>query len=604
MVASDETSKEGEAPTYPSKGVAIAGRDRELSSLRQALAEVLAGRGRMVWLVGEAGIGKTCLVEALAEEARRRGVNVLSSRCWEGEGAPDLWPWIRLVRMCLRAVDEATLRALVGPHANELTALVAQSADAATQPAESTGAAVRFRVFNAITHLLDEYSRLSPLVLILEDLHWSDAQSLVLLQFLAQEQRQRPLLLAATFREPSGVANAELTRTVVETMRDPGTERLELSGLDAAATGVLLATLLDREPPAEFASSLQRRTGGNPLFLRELGRQIDDAANVADADSWPRPDELFISPELAELIDQRLAALSLAERAVLTSAAALGAEFSADSLRGGDGQDMAAEGILASLRAAERHGILVHGSEPDSHRFVQTLVLERLLEQGDGAGADSASGTPGADRKTPAPPATDAASLRREGEFWTVTFGGRTCRMRDSKGLAYIAFLLRHPGRPLHVTEVVHLGNAASSGSAAGRPRFDESTAVRRGLGDAGGALDQQAKAAYKQRYEELEASLDEARQFNDQGSIGRIEREMEFLVHEISSATGLGGRDRRAGSDAERARVNVTRSISRAIQKLHKAHPELARHLDQAIRTGTFCTYVAEPGTARTWDL
>ncbi len=586
MVASDETS------------AGIAGRDDELSSLRSALAETLAGRGRLIWIVGEAGIGKTRLVEQLSEEARASGASVLSARCWEGDGVPELFPWIRLVQGCLRSVDEATLRTLVGPHSNELTGLVAQSAGSAS---DRSASGVRFRVFNAIAHLLDEYSRLAPLLVILEDMHLSDPQSLSLLQFFSQEQRQRPLLLLSTYREPAGVANAELTRTVVATMREPGTERLELSGLDSVGSRSLLSSLLGREPTSDFATALQRRTGGNPLFLRELARQLAAPSNGANVD-WPRSEDLFINAELVELIEQRLAMLSDEERAVLAAAAALGSEFRADALSQIDG--FSPDRITASVRAAERCGVLVHGASAGHLRFAQTMVRKQLLERvGERDTSDGRGGERIPQSDSPPAPATDAASMRQEGEFWTVTFAGRTCRMRDSKGLAYVAFLLRHPGRSIHVTEVVHLGSAAPSG-ASGKPRIDESTAVRRGLGDAGAALDQQAKTAYRRRYEELEAELDEARQFNDLGSIERLEREMGFLMQEINSATGLGGRDRRAGSDAERARVNVTRSISRAIQKLDKVHPELARHLDQTLRTGTFCTYVAEPATARTWDL
>ncbi len=599
MVASDDISRDGGTPPAgPSDGAGIAGRDDELSSLRAALEDVLAGRGRLTWIVGEAGIGKTCLAEELAEDARRNGANVLWSRCWDGEGVPELFPWIRLVQGCLRSVDEATLRTLVGPHSNELTGLVAHSAEPGS---EQSSSGVRFRVFNAIAHLLDEYSRLAPLLVILEDLHLSDPHSLLLLHFFAQEQRQRPLLLLSTYREPAAVANAELTRTVVATMREPGTERLELSGLDSAGTQRLLSSVLGREPTAEFATALQRRTGGNPLFLREFARQLATPSGSAMVD-WPRPEDLFINAELAELVEQRLATLSDQERAVLSAAAALGSEFRADALSQIDGP--VPDRITASLRAAERCRVLVHGAEAGTLRFAQTLVRDQLLEQAAARETSDRQSDEQISHSDSIPaPATDAASMRKEGEFWTVTFAGRTCRMRDSKGLEYVAFLLRHPGRPIHVSEVVHLGSGGPSGSS-GKRRVDESTAVRRGLGDAGAALDQQAKAAYKRRYEELHSELDEARHFNDLGGIERIEREMEFLMQEINSATGLGGRDRRTGSDVERARVNVTRSISRAVQKLDKVHPELARHLDQTLRTGTFCTYVAEPATARTWDL
>ncbi len=607
MVASGESTDGRGAKTASSLGSGeVAGRASEVAALRAALADALAGRGRLTWIAGEAGVGKTRLAESLAEDAFARGANVLWGRCWEDEDAPDLWPWVQVVRTCLRSVDEGVLRTLVGPHSSELTALV--SAPPAASPERAAAGAPpakRFRLFNAVAHLLDEYSRLAPLVVILEDLQWGDPQSLRLLQFFTQEQRQRPMLLAATYREPSASTNAALTPTVVEAMREPGTERIDLGGLDDLDTQALLSALVGVAAPADFAEEVQRRTGGNPLFITECARQISIGSGEA---AWPRAQDLYINAEMAELIDRRLTGLSAHEHGVLRRAASLGCELGEDALlqlaADDDGGAEPREQTVAAIRSAERRGLLARGPRAGMLRFVQTMVRERLLEGASGEHRPEAVGAPPPTDAAMAPaPNTDEAGFRKEGEYWTITFAGRTCRVRDAKGLAYVALLLRHPGKPMHATEVVHLGNGGAPGAKRSVP-FDESTAVRSGLGDAGALLDRQAKDSYKRRLAELQSEVEEAREFNDAGGAERALREIEFLTDELSAAVGLGGRDRRAGSDAERARVNVTRSISRAIQKLDSVHPELARHLTQTIRTGTFCTYVAEPSTARTWDL
>jgi hypothetical protein len=191
--------------------------------------------------------------------------------------------------------------------------------------------------------------------------------------------------------------------------------------------------------------------------------------------------------------------------------------------------------------------------------------------------------------------------FRREGEYWTISFAGDTCRLRDARGLAFVAFLLRHPNTPLHATEIVNLG--ANSGES-GTGGAGDLPAVRAGLGDAGAVLDRQAKADYRRRLDELRAELEEARSFNDGGRVERAQQEFDALTQQLAGAVGLGGRDRRLSSAAERARVNVTRSIARALERIAESHPELARHLSQTIRTGTFCTYVPDAALHHPWEL
>jgi hypothetical protein len=127
---------------------------------------------------------------------------------------------------------------------------------------------------------------------------------------------------------------------------------------------------------------------------------------------------------------------------------------------------------------------------------------------------------------------------------------------------------------------------------------------VRVGLGDAGPVLDAQAKADYRRRLGDLREELRQALEFNDTGKGENLQKEIDFLTQELLSAVGLSGRDRRSGSGAERARVNVTRSIVRAIEKMSDVHPRLARYLRDTVRTGTFCTYVPDGTVATDWEL
>lgn len=594
----------------------LIGRERELGALRAAVADVGRGSGRLVWIAGEPGIGKTRLAEQVAAEARAAGINEVWGRCWGEPGAPELWPWVQVLRTCLRRVDDGALRRLVGPHSSELTALVAAPDDSmSADPA----APARFRLFNAIAHFLDQYSRLAPLLIVLEDLHLADAQSLLLLQFFAQEQRERPILLLATFREPGGPSHPALTRAVLETMREPGSQRLDLEGFDEAEVRSCVSAARGVEPDADTAAALRRATGGNPLFLGECLRQMAHAQFAGKVLAASDIESLDLSPPLAALIDQRLELLTREQCMVLVLAAAVGDEFCVDDLRAHAAQmDVRTEADLdwdAGVRAAVMSGLLYRCHEQRRYRFVQSLVRRFLSAPGSSAprrglvgrnGESAVLGVPAnAAIESAAPAVTfDAAVFRKEGEYWTVTFGGRTCRMADIKGLAYIGLLLRHPGTALHVSEIVRLGRSEAAAGAA--PSRDDSAApsVRVGLGDSGVLLDRQAKEDYRHRLDALQRELEEANSCNDSGRADRARREIEFVTDELTAAVGLGGRDRRAGSDVERARVNVTRSIARAIQRLDSVHPELAQHLTRTIRTGTFCCYIAEPAVTRTWDL
>jgi tetratricopeptide (TPR) repeat protein len=193
------------------------------------------------------------------------------------------------------------------------------------------------------------------------------------------------------------------------------------------------------------------------------------------------------------------------------------------------------------------------------------------------------------DRAEPEP---TADVFRREGDYWSVVFEGRTVRVRDLKGIRYLARLLADPGREFHVLDLV----AAERGQVAGADRDRTAGLSRAGPGDAGELLDARAKEAYRRRLAEIEDDIDQARAFGDTERAAQADVERDFLVRELSRAVGLGGRDRRAASTCERARVSVTRAVRQGMARVAEHHPELGEHLDRTIRTGTYCAYVPDP--------
>jgi DNA polymerase III delta prime subunit len=225
---------------------------------------------------------------------------------------------------------------------------------------------------------------------------------------------------------------------------------------------------------------------------------------------------------------------------------------------------------------AERAGLLLE----EARRLSDDLGLPGILRR---VTALSAAARP---RQAPDPPTRFA----REGEYWTIAYGGRTMRLRDVKGLRYLALMLAAPGTELHVLELV----AGSEGLPGGAPPAGlADDGLRRSRpADLGPMLDPRAREEYRTRLEELRADLEEARQFADDERAVRLELEIDALVEELARAAGLGGRDRRTASAAERARVSVTKAIRTAIRMIDKESPALAEHLDAAIHTGRFCSY------------
>lgn len=193
-----------------------------------------------------------------------------------------------------------------------------------------------------------------------------------------------------------------------------------------------------------------------------------------------------------------------------------------------------------------------------------------------------------AERMGAEPPASAAESprnaegdlgltLRQEGEYWAVRLGARTLRLRDSRGLQVLDQLVRNPGREFHVLQLA----SADDGE------------VDRG--DAGPLLDDAAVQKYRARLLELREDLEQADAFADTGRSERARQEIEFLTRELARALGLGGRERRAGAAAERARTTVQKRLRNAVRRIEHGLPELAGQLERAIRTGMFCSYVPE---------
>ncbi len=203
--------------------------------------------------------------------------------------------------------------------------------------------------------------------------------------------------------------------------------------------------------------------------------------------------------------------------------------------------------------------------------------------------------------------------FRKEGQYWTVGYSGNPFRLKDTKGLGYLAHLLRHPAVEFHVLDL--FGGIAgqreedeSNQSAHGLPRGDEDLETAgihiTGLGGAGEMLDDQAKVSYRRRLSELREELEEAKELGNVDRAEQAEEEIDTLTRELSRAVGLGGRNRRAASASERARQTITKTIKAVVERIAQSDATLAALLSRCIKTGTFCSYQPDPDFPIAWEF
>ena len=255
------------------------------------------------------------------------------------------------------------------------------------------------------------------------------------------------------------------------------------------------------------------------------------------------------------------------------------------------------------------HLVLDH----ETQDLIADLIEEFVARQPISSRAAALAGSANADQVALIPK-RPGNMFRNEGEYWTISYDGHAFRMRDAKGLGYLARLLAHPRHEFHAAALaVESPRTKSTGDngtmgdtecAVSLRRLSMGQFRSRSLGDAGEILDAKAKAAYRQRMKDLREELDQARRTGDEKRGVRLEDEIEMLSGELARALGLHGRDRRAASGAERARVNVTRTIRIAIGRINKHHSGLASYLDATIRTGTFCSYQPDPDRQVSWTV
>jgi DNA-binding SARP family transcriptional activator/tetratricopeptide (TPR) repeat protein len=305
-------------------GAAFVGRSGELDRLRRYLERAAEGNRQLVLLEGEPGIGKTRLAMEFMEVCEAEGALALYGRC-DAETLVPYQPFVEALRRYVARAPEQ-LNAWRAQYGAELGRVVPELATAGAPGGLEEEE--RYRLFDAVSEVLNDIARRQPVVLVLDDLHWADKPTLLMLRQMVRAAGESPLLIVATIRDTE--RPAALVDMLVQLRREHYFDRIELSGLDEADATALIGEFGPQGIPDHVNRALWEETKGNPFFLEEMVRHLGAAAPNPEGNGTAWPLEL---PEgIREVIGRRLATLSERTSQLLTTAAVMGREFRVEVL--------------------------------------------------------------------------------------------------------------------------------------------------------------------------------------------------------------------------------------------------------------------------------
>ncbi len=339
----------------------LIGRQRELTELDGHHRAARDGEPTVVLVGGEAGVGKTRLLQTLVERAQADGTRTLLGHCLDlGGGAAPYAPVTDALRQLVGQLERDEVSRLLGPSRAELARILPSLGTGSAEPVDGDGAEARMRLFGALHTVLAALARERPLLLAFEDIHWADPSTLGLLEFITRHVRDEPLLLVATFRSDELHRRHPLRPVLAELGRLPVSARVDLGPLTAEDVARQAGTILGERPQPELVDELVRRTAGNAFFVEELLAARIDASDHE------------LSPLLHDVVAARLERLPEATRQLLGVVAVAGPTAEHALLEAVT--DTRGAALTEVLRpAVEQHILLIDGQ---SYRFRHALVQE------------------------------------------------------------------------------------------------------------------------------------------------------------------------------------------------------------------------------------
>lgn len=362
----------------------LVGRRAELDRLKGLWTETLGGRGQMVVLSGEPGVGKSRLAQEMLVQARLSGARVLRGGSYEFEATTPYLPFIEALRSWMNETDDEALAEATLDIAPDLARLAPELGTrlgpfperAALTPVEE-----RLRLYDAVARL---FKRLASrgLVVFLDDLHWADQGTLSLIHSLLRQINDTPMLLLGAYREIELDRSHPLAAALVEWNRERLVTRLVLGRLSVMETRSFLATLFGQETVGEaFANAIHKETEGNPFFLEEVVKALIEQGQIyRKGNQWmsETAENLTIPQSVKEAIGRRLDRLGVTCLEVLHLAAALGKVFTFSELAAATGRSE--DELLDALDEAARAQLL-RADQGESFAFTHDKIREVLYAE-------------------------------------------------------------------------------------------------------------------------------------------------------------------------------------------------------------------------------
>jgi len=363
------------------------GRRKELAELFARLDALPGGRGGLVLIGGEPGVGKTKLTEAVLLEARARGHVCVVGHCYEMDCGPPYLPFLEQLEYAVRTVPPGRLRAVLGGGAAEIARIMPglrQLYPDILGPLDLPPDQQRSFLFRHYRNYLQRGSDNVPLVALFDDLHWADESTLLLLEFLAPHLARMRILVLGTYRDEELDVARPFASSLERLTRQRLADRLSLRRMPESDVADLLALLGAPEPPATLVRAIFAETEGNPFFVEEVFRHLNEEGRLLDATGHWRAglhlDRMEVPEGVRLVIGRRLQRVSAGCRAALTAAAVIGPRFDLALLEAVG--DVEADALLQMLEEAERAGLVIaqQGKRKTRYGFAHELIRHTLIE--------------------------------------------------------------------------------------------------------------------------------------------------------------------------------------------------------------------------------
>ena len=384
-VSWNDVSAEPRDGTVLAPLTAFVERDAERARLRRLVDDTLAGRGRLALVAGEAGVGKSRLVAEIGDEAQARGMRVLTGHCVEMGGTPPYLPYVEIIE---QAITSPRSSLELWKALGDVAAEIARIAPALRRvfpdippPVELPAELSRRYVWNSFGEFIGRAAQGQPLLLTLEDLHWTDESSLLLTEYLAPLLPEMPVLVLGTYRDIDVDLDHPLARVIGQLRRQRLVERVNLRRLSFDGVRAMVEALAGQPAPAQLVRVIDRETEGNPFFVEEVYLHLVESGVLLDEHGRVRPDlqldDVWAPESIRLVLGQRLDRLAMSTREVLVAAAVSGRMFSSELV--GEVAEAGADQLVDAFDEAERARLLAPGRVPGELMFGHELIRQTLL---------------------------------------------------------------------------------------------------------------------------------------------------------------------------------------------------------------------------------